>query len=134
MANLAGRSLLLTRNVLAFVALAAAGAFVGSPLGCLPPLPIPTEIPQAPQFEVPQAPDLQIPEFQPPELTPPDGPELPAEPPVSVGNCCLRTGKPLKEKCKGAMSCCTDTYEDSGECQDVKGYWFFTPEGCAGGC
>ncbi|MBK8939608.1 MAG: hypothetical protein IPM79_18810 [Polyangiaceae bacterium] len=118
-------------SLLGFVAVAI--TLVGTPLGCLPEIPA-LEAPQMPAAEIPQAPEVQVPEFQPPDVQVPEGPELPAEPPPSVGNCCIRTGKLLKEKCKGAMSCCTDSFEGAGECKENKGHWFFTPEGCAGAC
>ncbi len=114
-----------------------AGAAIGmvGPLGCLPTPPaIPAaEIPQA-TLEVPQAPELQVPEFQPPEIQKPEGPDLPAQPPPSEGNCCIRTGSLLKKLCGGAASCCTEEYESTSDCEEVKGFWFFTPEGCKGAC
>jgi len=106
---------------------------LGAPLGCLPEIPT-AEVPEIPAAELPQAPEVQVPEFQPPELEAPEGPEVPVEPPKNVGNCCLRTGKAHKEKCGGAMSCCTDKFEDTAACLTEKGYWFHSEEGCAGAC
>ena len=65
-------------------------------------------------------------------LPAPEGPDLPVQPPPSEGNCCIRTGNNLKKLCKGAMSCCTKEFDDTGDCEAEKGFWFFTPEGCAG--
>ena len=112
-----------------------AAAFTFGALGCLPTPPAMPQMPTAaiPTAEIPQAPDVQVPEFQPPELQKPEGPDLP-QPPVNKGNCCIRTGNQLKKKCGNAVSCCTDEFEDKGSCEDVKGFWFFSPEGCAGAC
>lgn len=120
------------RRTVSLIAFAAVATAFGAP-GCLPGMPaLPaTELPPA---ELPQAPEVQVPEFAAPEVKAPDGPEMPAEPPVSVGNCCIRTGKLLKSACKGAMSCCVGDLEDEGECEENKGFWFFTEEGCAGAC
>lgn len=117
----------------ALTAFAASVSLLGGPLGCLPAIPTlpPTELPP---LEVPQAPELNVPEFAPPELAAPEGPDLPVQPPASAGNCCIRTGTNLKKFCGGATSCCTEEYEDTGDCEAAKGFWFFTPEGCAGAC
>lgn len=122
------------RRTVSLVGFCTVAIVIGTPLGCLPEIPqMPAaELPASP--EIPAAPELTVPEFTPPEITPPEGPELPAQPPVSVGNCCIRTGKLLKDKCGAASSCCTDQFEDEGDCEDNRGYWFFTPEGCAGAC
>ncbi len=121
------------RGWFALTAFAATAAVFAGPLGCFPSLPEmpPTELPK---LEVPQAPDLQVPEFKPPEVTLPEGPELPVQPPESEGNCCIRSGNNLKKLCGGAMSCCTKEFEETGDCEAEKGFWFFTPEGCAGAC
>ncbi len=121
------------RGWFALTAFAATAAVFAGPLGCFPSLPEmpPTELPK---LEVPQAPDLQVPEFKPPEVTLPEGPELPVQPPESEGNCCVRSGNNLKKLCGGAMSCCTKEFEETGDCEAEKGFWFFTPEGCAGAC
>lgn len=113
-----------------------AAAFTLGAMGCLPTAPAMPQIPTAtlPTAEIPQAPDVQVPEFTPPDVQAPEGPELPAKPPESRGNCCIRTGNMLKKKCGNAQSCCTDEFEDTGACEAAKGYWFFTPEGCAGAC
>ncbi len=122
--------------VLGIGAVLLGGALTSVPLGCLPTPPaIPTvAIPTAQVPELPQAPELQVPTFQPPEISTPAGPQLPAQPPESRGNCCIRTGPQLGPKCQGAMSCCTDEWKSKDDCVQQKGLWFFTPEQCAGAC
>lgn len=117
----------------AIVAFSAAVGLFGGPVGCLPEIP---EVPTAelPPAEIPAAPELTVPEFTPPEITLPEGPELPAQPPESAGNCCIRTGKMLRTKCGNALSCCTKEFEDRGSCEENKGEWFFTEDGCLGAC
>jgi hypothetical protein len=111
------------------------GALASIPLGCLPTAPtIPTVAIPTVQPELPQAPELQVPTFQPPEIATPEGPDLPAQPPENKGNCCIRTGNLLREKCGGAMSCCIEDFKKEKECLKQKGLWFFTPEGCSGAC
>ncbi len=123
----------MSRHALAIAALFGAGAFIVP--ACLPALPqVPTLAPTLPTLDVPQAPEVQIPEFTPPEIQAPEGPELPAKPPEAAGNCCIRKGNLLKSECEGAVSCCIEKPEDSGECEKVDGLWFNSKEGCAGAC
>lgn len=101
------------------------------PAACFTPPEIPTA-PAPPTFTVPEAPTVEAPKVEPPQApTPPETPALPA----GGGNCCLRAGNAkAKSKCGGAESCCTPAYESSGDCEDAKGFWFFSKEGCAGAC
>jgi hypothetical protein len=123
------------RGIFALTVFTATTAVFAGPLGCLPPIPTAALPPmEAPPLEVPQAPELQVPEFTPPEIATPEGPDLPVQPPPSEGNCCIRSGNNLKKLCGGAMSCCTKEFDETGDCEAEKGFWFFTPEGCAGAC
>jgi hypothetical protein len=138
MANILSRSKKpmspLSRGCAALFATVGLSAVLWAP-GCLPALPQPPAIQlAAPQLAVPAAPELQIPDFQPPEIQKPEGPELPVKPPEPAGNCCIRRGNLLKKECEGAVSCCIDKFEDAGECEEQDGFWFFSPEGCAGAC
>ena len=122
-------------GMFALTAFAGTIAVFAGPLGCLPAVPsLAPPVTEVPPLEVPQAPDVQVPEFTPPEVTLPEGPELPVAPPESEGNCCIRSGNNLKKLCNGAMSCCTKEFDETGDCEAEKGFWFFTPEGCAGAC
>ena len=75
---------------------------------------------------------------EPPAVALPEGPEAPEAPSESngflgkAGNCCVRSGKMMESKCDGKACCVPDLDEDG--CEKVKGYWFFTPAGCAGAC
>jgi hypothetical protein len=86
-----------------------AGVLAG---GCEPPIP---SLPAAP--EVPEA---------------PDAPETPEQLKAKGGNCCIRSGKMLKSRCNGKACCVPKLDEDA--CESAKGFWFFSPEGCAGAC
>ncbi len=109
------------------------GAAIGASGACMPPaVELPTKLPAA---EIPQAPE--IPSFEPPaapEITTPDAPQVPLPPGQGGGNCCIRTGVLLESKCKGASSCCVKDLDNIGDCEDAKGFWFFSEEGCAGAC
>ncbi|MFO0555802.1 MAG: hypothetical protein U0271_45920 [Polyangiaceae bacterium] len=105
------------------------------PLGCLPDVGMPEmAVPEMPPMEVPQAPEIQVPEFKPPEIQKPEGPNVPLPPGQGGGNCCLRHGTIVNTKCGGADTCCSKDFADTAACEDVKGYWFFTTDGCAGAC
>ncbi len=75
---------------------------------------------------------------KPPEMALPEGPEAPEAPSEANdylpkgGNCCIRNGPLLESKC-GGQPCCAEKMEED-KCQKAKGYWFFTPQGCAGAC
>jgi len=75
---------------------------------------------------------------EPPAVELPAGPEAPEAPSEAngflgkAGNCCIRAGKMLESACDGKACCAADVDED--KCEAVKGYWFFTPAGCAGAC
>jgi hypothetical protein len=86
--------------------------------------------PPLPQLQLPQ-----VPSAEPPQIQLPSAPELPVQPatPEGGGNCCLRTGAVVKDKCAGSDRCCIGDWEED-ECEVNKGYWFFSKEGCAGAC
>ncbi len=122
------------RGTFAVVVFVGSALAAGFPMGCLPELPE-ANLPETPKLEAPQMPE--IPQFEPPEqpeLAPPDAPQTPVPSGLGGGNCCIRTGVLAESKCKGAASCCVKAIEDMGACEDAKGFWFFTPEGCAGAC
>ena len=123
--------------LLAFVALSLIGA-AALGVACTPPTAptapdpgAPPEVPKMPEFPKAEVPSAEIPKIEAPQApTLPQTPKLPA----GGGHCCLRSGKAVKEKCGGAERCCTNDYESSSDCEDVKGFWFFEKDGCAGGC
>jgi hypothetical protein len=119
------------QNIIAALLLALIIAMAWVPAACFEPPQIPTG-PALPTFTVPEAPTPSVPTVEPPQApTPPQTPGMPG----GGGNCCLRAGNPHTGKsCAGAASCCTPDYTSSGDCEDAKGFWFFSKDGCAGAC
>jgi hypothetical protein len=100
------------------------------PAACFTPPQLPT-VPTVPTFQLPSAPSVDVPTVEAPQApTPPDTPALPG----GGGHCCLRGGPAVGEKCGGAATCCTPDFKNSSDCEDAKGFWFFSKEGCAGAC
>ncbi len=119
-ARVVGRSL-------AVLLLSTAASLLGGSLGC--------ELLFAPPA-APKVPDLKLPEAPKPPTAPkpPDlkAPQVPSAP--VPGNCCLRDASQASLACGGnAERCCSDKY-DRSDCEDAGGFWFHTPEGCAGAC
>lgn len=101
------------------------GAALAGPLGCglfaPPPLPTAPEIPQMPEPP------------KPPDAKPPEMPKLQSPIPIdNTGNCCFRHSEAV-DRCNGATRCCSSKFEVD-ECEEKKGFWFHTPEDCAGAC
>ena len=61
----------------------------------------------------------------------PKPPEAPSEPPP--GNCCMRAAEPAASRCGEQKGCCRSGL-DRDECEEKKGVWFHTTEGCLGAC
>jgi hypothetical protein len=122
-ARVVGRSL-------ALLLLVTAASLFGGSLGCdllLNP-PAPPKVPDLKAPEPPQPPEMP----KPPDVKAPPAPQVPSAP--VPGNCCLRDPGQAATACGGgAQRCCTDKY-DRSDCEDAGGFWFHTPEGCAGAC
>ena len=111
------------RRIFALLAVVAGAAFAG-PVGCglfAPPMPVVPEMPKAPEMP------------KPPDAKPPEVPKL--QSPVKVddaGNCCYRNTVAV-DRCNGATRCCPPKIERD-ECESKGGFWFHSPEDCAGAC
>jgi hypothetical protein len=110
--------------------LLAAASLLGGSMGCefllAPPAP-----PQIPSLKLPEPPQPPA-APKPPDVKAPPVPQVPAAP--TPGNCCLRDASQATMACGVTTErCCTDKY-DRSDCEDAGGFWFHTPEGCAGAC
>ena len=118
------------QNCIAVLLVAMVIALAWLPSACFTPPEIPTA-PAMPSLQLPEAPTVAAPSVDPPQApTPPDTPALPG----GGGHCCLRGGPAVASKCGGAATCCTPEFKNSSDCEDAKGFWFFSKEGCAGAC
>ncbi|MBK8253519.1 MAG: hypothetical protein IPK82_12735 [Polyangiaceae bacterium] len=112
------------RRSLALVFVAAGAAFAG-PIGC--GLFAPPPMPQMPDIPAPPEPP------KPPDAKPPEVPKLQSPIPIdNTGNCCFRHNE-AADQCSGATRCCNAKFEVD-ECEAKGGFWFHTPEDCAGAC
>lgn len=100
-------------------------------VACAPPAFEAPKLPQ-PQLTLPEVPAVEPPAVAPPSV---DAPSLPdgVAFPEGGGNCCLRDGSIVKSKCQGSSRCCVGDMEEDA-CEVNGGFWYFTPQGCAGGC
>ncbi len=112
------------RRILALLAVATGAAFAG-PAGC--GLFAPPALPAGP--EIPAAPEMP----KPPDAKPPEAPKLQSPVPLDdAGNCCYRNTQ-AADRCNGATRCCPPKIERD-ECEGKGGFWFHSPEDCAGAC
>ena len=101
------------------------GAALAGPLGC--GIFAPPALPQAP--ELPQLPEPP----KPPDAKPPEMPKVQSPIPLNnEGNCCFRHTQ-AADQCSGATRCCNAKFERE-ECEDKQGFWFQSPQDCAGAC